>query len=148
MEVFVTPQRPLCSVTAIGLALVCGTAQAISTVDIAGQAGMPRPLPTMEEGLVFKQYGDGDFDLVLSGHGQEWPLLRQGPARKFAHVLAGTFSARQDRYGCTTADFNRDSLPDAYCVRGACKPSTNNYPNELYLGRSDRTFAKIAGAEA
>ena len=68
--------------------------------------------------------------------------------RAFSHdVLPGSFAAGQDRHGCTTGDYNGDGNPDLYCVRGACKGiCTKNYPNELYLQRSDRTFEKIVGA--
>jgi hypothetical protein len=143
--------RMICAAAAgMLLGIPAQVAVAATAVDIASQAGLPAPLPSNGESVVFDQDGDGDLDILLSGHGQEWPLLRQGPAGRFTLALAGIFAARQDRHGCTTADFNGDRLPDVYCVRGACKGiCTNNYPKELYLGRSDnnnKIFTKIAGA--
>ncbi len=123
------------------------TALAVTAVDLAAEAGFPSPQPSNGESVVFDYDGDGDQDILLSGHGQEWPLLQQGPSGFFARVLPGSFAAGQDRHGCTTGDYNGDSLPDLYCVRGACKGvCTISYPNELYLQRSDRTFEKIPGA--
>ncbi|MGE3294109.1 MAG: FG-GAP repeat domain-containing protein [Geminicoccaceae bacterium] len=126
---------------------VLETAQAATAVDLASEAGLPPPLPSNGESVVFDYDGDGDQDILLSGHGQEWPLLQQGPSGFFARALPGSFAAAQDRHGCTTGDYNRDGMPDLYCVRGACKGvCVKNYPNELYLQRPDRTFEKIAGA--
>jgi hypothetical protein len=119
-------------------------AQAVTAVDMAGEAGL---LPSNGESVVLDYDRDGDQDILLSGHGQEWPLLQQGPPGFFARVLPGSFAAGQDRHGCTTGDYNGDGNPDLYCVRGACKGiCTKNYPNELYLQRSDHTFEKIVGA--
>ena len=122
-------------------------AQAVSVVDLGTAAGLPAGKPSNGASAVLDYDDDGLLDIVFSTHGQEWPLLRQEPVGKFTPVLAGTFAARQDRHGCTSADFNGDERPDLYCVRGACKGvCTINYPNELYLQREDLTFAKIAGA--
>jgi hypothetical protein len=135
------------SLAAVTLTLAGGNAQAITAVDIAGQAGMPAPLPTMGESVVASLRGDNKVEIVLSGHGREWPLLQQGAPGKFSQILPGTFSAGQDRHGCSTADFDGDDRPDIYCVRGACEGMcTNSYPNELYLQRTDNSFAKVAGA--
>jgi hypothetical protein len=59
-----------------------------------------------------------------------------------------------DRQGCTAADLgsptgNRlpDSLPDLYCVTGACRGNcTPEYPNSLFLQTAARTFVDVARA--
>ena len=124
-------------------------AQAVTAVDLGTSAGLPARLPSIGESAILDYDGDGLQDIVFSAHGQEWPLLRQGPVGKFTRVLPGTFPAGQDRHGCATADFNADGRPDLYCVRGACEGvCKKSYPNELYLQRANRTFAKIGGAWA
>src|SRR5690242_12965579 len=109
-------QRLACMLAAVGAVAVGGAARAVTALDIATQAGMPAPLPTQGESVVRDLNGDGLLDLVLSGHGQEWPLLRQQSPGKFVRVLPGTFAAGQDRHGCVVADFNLDQMPDIYCV--------------------------------
>ncbi|MGD9507330.1 MAG: FG-GAP repeat domain-containing protein [Geminicoccaceae bacterium] len=122
-------------------------AQAVTAVDLGKSAGLPARLPSIGESAILDHNDDGLPDILFSAHGQEWPLLRQGPVGRFSRILPGTFSAGQDRHGCATADFNRDGRPDLYCVRGACKGvCKKSYPNELYLQRANRTFAKIGGA--
>ena len=140
-------QRLVCPFAVAAWVVISGPAHAISAVDIAGAAGMPAPLPTQGESVVRDLNQDGLPDIVLSGHGQEWPLLWQRSPGRFTTVLPGTFAASQDRHGCVAADFNRDSALDIYCVRGACKGICKmSYPNELYLHQPDHTFRKIAGA--
>ncbi|MGD9510925.1 MAG: FG-GAP repeat domain-containing protein [Geminicoccaceae bacterium] len=122
-------------------------AHAVSVVDLGTAAGLPAGKPSNGASAVLDYDADGQPDIVLSAHGQEWPLLRQEPVGRFTAVLPGTFAARQDRHGCTSADFNQDGRPDLYCVRGACKGiCKKSYANELYLEREDQTFAKIVGA--
>jgi hypothetical protein len=87
-------------------------AGAVTVVDVAGPSGFPTPTPSNGESVVLDYDADGDADILLNSHGQEWPLLSQGPAGKFTKVLPGTFATRQDRHGCATADFNGDGRPD------------------------------------
>lgn len=122
-------------------------ARAVTAVDLGTTAGLPARLPSIGESAVLDYNDDGLPDIVLSAHGQEWPLLRQGPVGKFTRVLPGSFPGGQDRHGCARADFDRDGRPDLYCVRGACKGNCRkSYPNELYLQRANRTFARIGSA--
>ena len=135
------------TVPILALCTLFQAAQSATVADLAGEVGLPAPLPSNGESVVFDYDGDGDHDILLSGHGQEWPLLQQGPSGLFARALPGSFATAQDRHGCTTGDYDADGRPDLYCVRGACMGiCTSPYPNELYLQRPDRTFEKIAGA--
>ena len=83
-------------------------ARAVTAVDLGTSAGLPARLPSIGESAILDHNDDGLADILFSAHGQEWPLLRQGPAGKFSRILPGTFSSGQDRHGCATADFNRD----------------------------------------
>ena len=56
-------------------------ASAVTAIDIGQEAGLPAQGPLMGESAVFDQDGDGDRDILLSTHGGEWPLLRQGRLR-------------------------------------------------------------------
>lgn len=141
------PMRIVLALMAVATMTAPFATLAVTVVDVAAQSGLPSPIPSNGDSVVFDYNGDGLPDILLSAHGQEWPLLRQGPPGRFTQVLPGTFATGQDRHGCTSGDFNNDGLPDIYCVRGACKGICRHpYPDELYLERPDRTFAKIAGA--
>jgi len=116
-------------------------------IDVIAQTGFPPPRPSHGESVIFDYDGDNYKDILLSSHGQEWPLLRQGPPSLFSQVMSGTFAGGLDRHGCFTADFNNDGRPDLYCVRGACGGlCLTAKRNELYLQRSDRSYEKILGA--
>src|SRR6476660_9388416 len=75
-------------------------AQAVTAVDLGPSAGLPARLPSIGESAILDYDGDGLQDIVFSAHGQEWPLLRQGPVGKFTRVLPDTFPTGQDRHGC------------------------------------------------
>jgi hypothetical protein len=70
---------------------------------------------------------DGDFDLVPSRHGGDvWPIMRNNRNGTFTKVF-GTVLVRDDRHGCTVADFgtassgSKDGWVDIFCVEGACR---------------------------
>src|SRR5688500_10064127 len=105
-----TSARTLAVAAGLALADIVAPAfaLAVTAIDIGQEAGLPARLPSMGESPVFDQDSDGDVDILLSTHGGEWPLLRQGPAGRFTRALAGTFADGQDRHGCTVGDFSRD----------------------------------------
>jgi hypothetical protein len=133
-------------------------AQSPTATDVAAAAELSyfgqRLGPTEGESLIFDYDRDGDPDILLSAHGMPggWPLF-QNQGGRFLQVLPGTLP-KKDRHGCIAADFGSptgtglpDGRPDFYCVLGACEGTcSTNYPNELYLQTSSRTFVKVADA--
>lgn len=109
---------------------------------------------TQGESPVFDYDGDGKLDILLSTHGtMPWLLMRNQGNDTYAEILAGTF-VKRDRHGCVAGDFGSignlghpDGLIDLYCVIGAGRGlSTDDWPNELYLQKSDHSLINVAKA--
>ena len=126
--------------------------------DVAAEVGLTFHGATISktqgETPIFDYDGDGDLDIMLSTHGvSPWALMQNQGDDTFVEVLNGTFY-KTDRHGCVDGDFGSlnasgrpDGLPDLSCVSGACTGTCKKeYPNSLFIQRSDHTFVDVAKA--
>jgi hypothetical protein len=88
--------------------------------------------------------GDGIADVFLVRHALAARLYLGDADGRFHETLAGTFRKR-DRHDCDWADVNLDGRQDLYCSIGA-DHGTGVKANELWIQRTDGTFAASAGA--
>ena len=130
--------------TSGSIASVAATSSAIpvSAVDKAVDAGISGSTETY--GAVITDFNnDTRPDIFLGRHGEQPSLYENAGNGQFQETNQGTF-ARADRHGCDAADVNGDGLKDIFCTEGA-NHGTSAKRNELYIQRTDHTFAEQAG---
>ena len=115
---------------------------ALAGKDVAEAAGVSTASQTHGENCVGDVDGDGVLDVVLSFHGDEWPLMKGRPDGTFERS-PGLALSPLDRHGCAVADFNGDGMVDIFFAVGACR-GTCEAPEELWIEQSDGTFADEA----
>src|SRR5215217_1208817 len=115
---------------------------AVSAVDKAADAGISENTRTY--GSIITDFNnDTKPDIFLGRHGEQPRLYENAGNGHFQETNQGTF-ARADRHGCDAADVNGDGLKDIFCTEGA-NLGTSPKHNELYIQRTDHTFAEQAG---
>jgi hypothetical protein len=114
----------------------------VSAVDKAADAGISGNTETY--GAIIADFNnDTKPDIFLGRHGEQPSLYENAGNGQFQETNQGTF-ARADRHGCDAADVNGDGLQDIFCTEGA-NHGTSPKRNELYIQRTDHTFAEQAG---
>jgi hypothetical protein len=123
---------------------VAATSSAIpvSAVDKAADAGISGNTETY--GAIITDFNnDTKPDIFLGRHGGQPSLYENAGSGHFQETNQGTF-VRTDRHGCDAADVNGDGLKDIFCTEGA-NHGTAPKRNDLYIQRTDHTFAEQAG---
>ena len=120
-------------IAALALATLPSPAFASGLVDVSAQAGVAQTDQSFNT-LTFDFNGDAIQDFVYSPQNdkagrQLWKGNPDGTFTLVAH-LKGTVTS--DQHGCTTADFDRNGLPDLYCALGAVYGSRQK-ENPLWL---------------
>jgi hypothetical protein len=114
----------------------------VSAVNKAADAGISETTETY--GAIIADFNnDTKPDIFLGRHGEQPRLYENAGNGHFQETNQGTF-ARADRHGCDAADVNGDGLKDIFCTEGA-NHGTSAKRNELYIQRTDHTFAEQAG---
>jgi hypothetical protein len=114
----------------------------VSAVDKAADAGISETTETY--GAIIADFNnDTKPDIFLGRHGSLPRFYVNDGNGHFQETNQGTF-ARADRHGCDAAYVNGDELKDIFCTEGA-NHGTSPKHNELYIQRSDHTFAEQAG---
>jgi hypothetical protein len=114
----------------------------VSAVDKAAEAGISETTETYEA-IVADFNNDTKPDIFLGRHGGQPRFYENAGNGRFQETNQGTF-APTDRHGCAAADVNGDGLKDIFCTEGAAH-GTSAKRNELYIQRTDHTFADQAG---
>jgi len=115
---------------------------AVSAVEKAADAGISESTRTY--GAIVADFNnDTKPDIFLGRHGEQPRLYENAGNGHFQETNQGTF-ARVDRHGCDAAYVNDDKLKDIFCTEGA-NLGTSPKHNELYIQRTDHTFAEQAG---
>jgi FG-GAP-like repeat len=118
------------------------SAVAVSAVNKAAEAGISESTKTY--GAVVADFdNDTRPDIFLGRHGGQPRFYVNDGGGRFRKTNQGTF-AEADRHGCDAADVNGDGLKDIFCTEGA-NHGTSPKRNELYIQRTDHTFAEQAG---
>jgi hypothetical protein len=114
----------------------------VSAVNKAADAGISETTETY--GAIIADFNnDTKPDIFLGRHGSPPRFYVNDGNGHFQETNQGTF-ARADRHGCDAADVNGDGLEDIFCTEGA-QHGTSPKRNELYIQRTDHTFAEQAG---
>ena len=114
----------------------------VSAVNKAADAGISES--TVSWGAIIADFNnDTKPDIFLGRHGGQPSLYENDGNGHFQETNQGTF-AHTDRHGCDAADVNSDGLEDIFCTEGA-NHGTSAKRNELYIQRTDHTFAEQAG---
>jgi hypothetical protein len=114
----------------------------VSAVNKAAEAGISGNTETY--GAIIADFNnDTKPDIFLGRHGEQPRLYANAGNGQFQETNQGTF-ALADRHGCAAADVNGDGLKDIFCTEGA-NHGTSAKRNELYIQRTDHTFAEQAG---
>ena len=114
----------------------------VSAVDKAADAGISQNTRTY--GSTIADFNnDTEPDIFLGRHGGQPRFYENTGNGHFQETNQGTF-AQSDRHGCDAADVNGDGLKDIFCTEGALQ-GTSAKRNELYIQRTDHTFAEQAG---
>jgi len=114
----------------------------VSAVNKAAEAGISETTRTY--GAIVADFNnDTKPDLFLGRHGSLPRFYVNDGNGHFQETNQGTF-VRTDRHGCDAADVNGDGLTDIFCTEGA-NNGTSPKRNELYIQRTDHTFAEQAG---
>jgi Bacterial Ig-like domain/FG-GAP-like repeat len=114
----------------------------VRAVNKAAEAGISENTPTY--GAIVADFNnDTEPDIFLGRHGSPPRFYVNGGNGRFQETNQGTF-AQADRHGCDAAYVNADELKDIFCTEGA-NHGTSAKRNELYIQRSDHTFAEKAG---
>jgi hypothetical protein len=115
---------------------------AVSAVDKAADAGISETTQTY--GAIIADFNDDTKpDIFLGRHGSLPRFYVNDANGHFQETNQGTF-AQADRHGCDAAYVNGDGLKDIFCTEGA-HHGTSAKRNELYIQRTDHTFAEQAG---
>jgi hypothetical protein len=114
----------------------------VSAVNKAADAGISGNTETY--GAIIADFNnDAKSDIFLGRHTAQPSLYENVGNGHFQETNQGTF-AQTDRHGCDAADVNGDGLKDIFCTEGA-NWGTSAKRNELYIQRTDHTFAEQAG---
>lgn len=114
----------------------------VSAVNKAADAGISGNTETY--GAIIADFNnDTKPDIFLGRHGALPSLYENAGNGHFQETNQGTFD-RTDRHGCDAADVNGDGLKDIFCTEGA-NHGTSPKRNDLYIQRTDHTFAEQAG---
>ena len=114
----------------------------VSAVNKAADAGISGNTETY--GAIIADFNnDTKPDIFLGRHGAQPSLYENAGSGQFQETNQGTFD-RTDRHGCDAADVNGDGLKDIFCTEGA-NHGTSAKRNDLYIQRTDHTFAEQAG---
>ena len=114
----------------------------VSAVDKAADAGVSETTRTY--GSIIADFNnDMKPDVFLGRHGGLPRFYVNDSNGHFQETNQGAF-APTDRHGCDAADVNGDGLKDIFCTEGALQ-GTSPKRNQLYIQRSDHTFAEQAG---
>jgi len=114
----------------------------VSAVNKAADAGISETTETY--GAIITDFNnDTKPDIFLGRHGSLPRFYVNDGNGHFQETNQGTF-ARADRHGCDAAYVNGDGLKDIFCTEGA-NHGTSPKHNELYIQRTDHTFAEQAG---
>jgi len=115
---------------------------AVSAVDKAADAGISET--TVTYGAIIADFNNDTKPDIFLGRHTSLPRFYVNDANgHFQETNQGTF-ALADRHGCDAADANGDGLKDIFCTEGA-HHGTSAKRNELYIQRTDHTFAERAG---
>ena len=140
-------------------ALATGSAATPDPVarDKASAAGLDHNGGTQGHVVTFDFDVDGDYDVILSKHGnKDWPIMRRNADATFTQVYANTLrdaddTDDDDRHGCIDGDFGKsigdklpDGLVDIFCVEGACVGLINDPKSGLPCDKGNELHLQLA----
>jgi hypothetical protein len=125
--------------------------------DKASAAGLDYHGGTQGHVVTFDFDQDGDYDVILSKHGnKDWPIMRRNADATFTQVYANTLrdaddTDDDDKHGCIDGDFGKstgdklpDGLVDIYCVEGTCKGLVVSHKSGLPCDKGNQLHFQLA----